>query len=262
MAIQAVFAIRVSPGVITVRGLPVGVDTSLNFPLICFNDTDDTVSYTIQALKPSQVKEHWRDGFEEIPDTSWLYLEDGSELVAPPNGKAKSMIRINIPDSEAYYNQMWAVYMLVTPEKTGMFTAAVAPLFMLETPSLANPKVPPAGIPGIAPSAITLQNDSTKASVMLYNTTDSVLILTISTYIPALEKGSAEIEATGNWHFNEEFKNGLSVSPEKVEIPPDEKVEITVNSSYFPEKRCQALVRIDGGKVIRYIRIFGQPSKK
>ena len=259
MAIQAVFAIRVSPGIITIRGIPVGVDTSLDFPLSCYNDTDDTLVYSIRVIKPSQVKERWRDGYEGIPDTTWLYLEDGNELLALPNSKAKSMVRINIPDSDVYYNQMWAVYMLVTPEKTGMFTAAVAPLFMLETEVLPNPEVPPAGIPGIAPAAITLRNDSTKASVMLYNTTDSILSLTLSTYIPDTEKGSAEIEATGNWYFDEDFKNGFSISQEIVEIPPNDKVILMISTDYFPTKRCQALIRIEGAPVVRFIRVFFSP---
>lgn len=258
-AIQAVFGIRVSPGVMTVRGIPVGVDTSLGIPLTLYNDEDMDLVYTVRVMKPSQIKKRWRDGYEEIPDTNWLYLADGKKFVVPAKGNVSSMLRIHIPDSESYYNQMWAVYVLITAESGAMFNTAVAPLFMLETKTLAKPDVPPAGIPGIAPSAITLSKKNPKTYVTLYNTTDSTLELSLSPYVPSSNKSSAEIEPAGNWHFDGELMKGIQISRKSIKIKPGHKKKISISATNFPSKKAQALLKIEGAPVVRFIRIFYNP---
>ncbi|RKZ30881.1 hypothetical protein DRQ33_07520 [bacterium] len=259
-AIQAVFGIRVSPGVMTVRGIPVGVDTSLGIPLTLYNDEDMDLVYTVRVMKPSQIKKRWRDGYEEIPDTNWLYLADGKKFVVPAKGNVSSMLRIHIPDSESYYNQMWAVYFLVTAKSGGMFNTAVAPLFMLETKTLDEPAVPPAGIPGIAPSAVSLTVDNSKANIDFYNTTESELRLSMFPYIPGDDDEKVEIEATTGWKFDEDFMNGIRTSDKQIELKSGEKKTITVWSESFPDRRVQALIRVEGAPVIRYIRIFWNPN--
>ncbi|MCD6595561.1 hypothetical protein J7L68_07800 [bacterium] len=256
---QATYAIRVSPGVITVRGIPVVIDTSLGIPLTLYNDENMDLVYTVRVMKPSQVKKHWRDGFEEIPDTNWIYLADGNEFVVPANGMVSSMVRIRIPDSDAYYNQMWAVYLLVTAESGSMFNTAVAPLFMLETKTLTEPNVPPAGIPGSAPSAVTLSKNNPQADITLYNTTDSALTLSLSSYIPSQDKSSAEIEPTAGWQFDDEFMKGIEIEHKSIKIKPGDNKKVSISATNFPSKKAQALLKIEGAPVIRFIRIFYHP---
>ena len=252
------WAVRVSPGVTTVRGIPVGTDTSLGIPLICYNDADVDMTFTIRVVKPSGVIKHWRDGYDEIPDTTWLYVDGPREVVVPARGNVKLPLRVHIPDSEAYYNQMWAAYILVTAESGAMFNTAVAPLFMLETRVLANPSVPPAGEIGTAPAAVELSTKSPGAQVWIYNNTDSTVLLDISPYVPSGDK--PEIEATAGWTYDRDFRDGLKTSAQKVKIKPHGRKRLKIKATVFPKNRAEALIKISDGTRTKFIRVFWVPK--
>ncbi|MCD6531359.1 hypothetical protein J7K99_02815 [bacterium] len=251
---QIAGALRVSPGVATVRGIPVGVDTSLGIPLTCYNDSDIDVVITVEVVKPSGVIKKWREGYDEIPDPGWFYVVGDTPFVVPAQGQISLPIRIHIPDSEAYYNQMWAAYILVTSRGGGMFNTAVAPLFMLETKTLKNPAVPPAGKIATAPSAVELNPKSPDAKIWIYNNSDSAVELDISPYVPSGEK--PEIEATTGWKYDPKFAEKIKVGKRHIKIKPHGKRAIKVRAKHFPPKNAEALIKISGGEITKFVRIF------
>jgi hypothetical protein len=117
----------------------VGKRIELEVPLSIFNKGEDSQTYKLTTFKPSVLGMTWPEGYQEIPDPSWLFFENEEVTVA---GHSMSSVRmfLKLPNEDSHYNQHWAVGIGVT-SKTGPGQAinlAVYPRFMIETQS--NPK--------------------------------------------------------------------------------------------------------------------------
>lgn len=250
------YALKVSPGVFTAMGVPVGEKTDLGIRFTIENDLDSEQSFSINMIRPSEVKKDWLRGYQDIPDPEWLFIEGGEMTIVPAHGKVEMTLFLEIPDEERYYNQHWMVYVMVNQVGEGMFQTSVAPAYMIETRSEKTLTGPPYGEFGLAPSILGFENiligHSQTAFFTIYNNDTLTHLYTLNPEIPHQEDGNLVIENRDGYSWFDMGK-WLQFSEIQFELPPGESKEIAVNLT-IPED-----VKLAAGKYESLI--FAQPDQ-
>lgn len=110
---QTVFAGGLSTpfGEVLVEDLPPGVGYSLEkesqMPLVVNNTSGITVNLKIEVLIPQESE--LKEGFEPIPDGSWIKIAK-TQFVVEPGEAAKTDVIISIPDDEKYQVKKYQVF--------------------------------------------------------------------------------------------------------------------------------------------------------
>jgi hypothetical protein len=98
-------------GEVLVENLPIGRDYSLEkeakTPLVVNNTSGIAVSLKIEILTPQESE--LKEGFQPIPDVSWVKLSQ-TEFVVEPGEAAKTDVIISIPDKEKYRGGKYQVF--------------------------------------------------------------------------------------------------------------------------------------------------------
>lgn len=136
----------VSPGGALLQGIPLGTRVELGVPITIRNDNPDAVTYTVEAIRPSQQKMKMVTGYGDLPDPSWISFAP-SEVTVPGKKHGTTKMIFEIPSDPKYYDQHWSVALSVrTKVAKGQFLAlAVYPRYEIETVSAADTA------PGVGP---------------------------------------------------------------------------------------------------------------
>jgi len=98
-------------GEVIIENLKIGQTYSVrqlaNIPLTVLNRGDRSVQLKMDILRPQESE--LKKGYEPIPDTSWVSLEQNF-FVIEPKGKAETDVFISIPDDERYLGGKYHVW--------------------------------------------------------------------------------------------------------------------------------------------------------
>lgn len=131
-------ALRTKFGMVTVRGLKIGQEYSLNslvnLPFRVVNigyETEDVKIFVNRGKKASV------EGYEVIPDTSWIRL-DKQGFSVEPNHEAVTDIHISIPNDAKFLGRRFEVQILsqTTPGRHNMYGAGLISYLLIEVSSI------------------------------------------------------------------------------------------------------------------------------
>ena len=77
-------------------------------PLVIENTGNEPVDLVVEVLAPEP--QELKEGYEPIPDISWIVLEKKNFSGVEPGGKAETDIMIAIPDAARYHGKKYQVY--------------------------------------------------------------------------------------------------------------------------------------------------------
>ena len=115
--------LRTGFGKVILENIPIGVIYSMRkdskFPLSIKNESDRKISIKIEVVIPKEGE--IQEGYEAIPDTSWIILEQ-NQFTIEANGAAETDVVINIPDDKKYIGRKFHVFILsyTTGESLGI----------------------------------------------------------------------------------------------------------------------------------------------
>ena len=246
--------IRISPGVFTARNVPVGEKTSFGVNLLCYNDSDSEKRFVVEKSFPSKVKKNWLKGYSDIPDTSFFILDAPETLIAPPGEPARAAMYIDIPDDERFYNQHWAISLVVKEISEGMFQTAIATLYFIETESKGNISSVPFGELAVLPAVVAMEEK--KGEIVLFNngTTRQKIALTLKE--PTLETDGVHIEISDG--FKPLPVDCIKVSPKKLTLAPGKKRTIKLKlKEELPDtiSSYECFLMIDGEDARNFVRV-------
>jgi hypothetical protein len=99
-------------GEVKLENLKIGEEYSMEeaaeFPLVVQNTSDEQLAIKVEILYPK--KEELKEGFEPIPDISWISLEKEQFSLKPQEG-AKTDVIIKIPNDKKYLGKKYQVYL-------------------------------------------------------------------------------------------------------------------------------------------------------
>jgi len=84
------------------------MEEAVQFPLVVHNSSDEEVELVVEVLYPTE--EELKEGFEPIPDISWIRLKR-EYFTMGPGENAKTDVLIKIPDNEQYSGKSYQVYL-------------------------------------------------------------------------------------------------------------------------------------------------------
>ena len=103
--------LRTGFGKVVLENIPIGKTYSMRrdskFPLVVKNESDKTIDLKLEVLIPEEGEV--QQGYEPLPDTSWITLENNSFTVEP-NGEAETDVIINVPDDRLYVGRKFHVF--------------------------------------------------------------------------------------------------------------------------------------------------------
>jgi len=252
------WGLKVSPGAFCAQGVEVGkkIDTGLDIAID--NDTAYEQGFEIKVVPARIPSDPSLRGYQPLPDLSWFKLEK-TEASAPPFGKAKSRIYFDIPAGDKYNNQHWIVSCLVQPKRGGMFRAAVATTYMIETKSKANPKERPFGSLGVAPSVLSVISGKTGkgfGTFKIYNNSSGSRTYILSAFIPKAASGKLTINSSRNFSWGD--PSWIKLDPVKVKLAKGEAAEVKVSSNLPKEiNSSEILVFVESHKKEKnFIRVW------
>jgi len=214
------FAIRMSPASFTARNIPVGERFNLSVPLVIHVDknAEGSVVFLANPLLPSEVRENWLEGYEEIPDPAYLIVGGERPIVAKPDSAATRRLLVDFPGDSSLMNRRFLVQLRIMPEDAGgMFQTVLVGSYLLETVSTENRFTRPGGLPiAFAPSVLKLDEDG-NGIIRVYNNDSKAHDVSAYISVP-VEENKLSVELTrGNIpgdpkHF-ELDRNSASVGP-------------------------------------------------
>ncbi|MDI7258431.1 MAG: hypothetical protein QME90_00770 [Thermodesulfobacteriota bacterium] len=168
--------LTVEPGGLLIQKVPIGEVYDLSkesgITLKIYNKLDRPITYKISAKRPSETGSgRWMAGYQEIPDPGWLSFGSGEVTIeAQRVGEVKMYLKI--PPERGYYNQHWAVTVVVEGQlKPGEVFALAAYLpFEIETEQKERAGKRPWGKIRVEPSLLTVRSaEKEKKKVKIYN---------------------------------------------------------------------------------------------
>lgn len=231
-------SLSVEPGWLLIQKVPIGqlydIDYVRKIRLRIYNGSDKPRRYSIKVDKPIKVGAKVLKGYTQIPDPSWFWFEENEVLVAADSIEEIKMF-LRIPNEEKYYNQKWAVGIDVErkPEPGERLVLAVSGVFYIETESRSEVKERPAGLLGLVPGTVVLENVSlgkSKATtkIKIYNNDSKPHLYKISSIIPFAEPGRQVITPSPNFSWIPR-KEWLKPDKSTLKIGPQETKEITLD---------------------------------
>ena len=236
--------------------------------LIIENKDENPHTYTIDTFKPSHVgNKKWLEGYSQIPDPAWFWLES-SEVTVEAQSRKNVRMFLKIPDEEKYYNQHWTVSLGVRgkPEAGNMLSLAVYPRYQIETESKTGLKERPDGLTGIEPATLVFENvplgKKQKKKIKMYNNDTIKHYYTLTSKIIEVDPTREQIGTSPGyaWIPNRKWlkpgsnlKNiftSLFLRKRRVKILPNEDKELAVavkipKKKEHYQKKWEALIFIE-----------------
>ncbi len=163
IVVLSIFALRISPGAFTATGIPTGTEKDFGIDLTVYNQTDAQAKYIINVIPGERIRDISIEGYEPMPDPSFIFFREGDTITVPPNDKKGHRIISLFPDS--LKNRHFIAQVSVEPLESGMFNTIILPTYFLETEP--DESTIPKGL-HFVPSVVDM---STKGPV-LHNNTD------------------------------------------------------------------------------------------
>lgn len=181
----------VQPGGLQIQGLVPGQAHDLEAlggaPLTVTNRDVVAHTFNLSAYRPSELGSgRWLEGYEEIPDPTWLSFEP-SVLTVAPGGTGQARMVVRVPDGPAFFNRHWAVSVAVRvdPAEGEGLALAVYPRFYLETEA-AELSTAGGGPLVVSPGTVGVGEDG--ADLMIYGAPGSEYDLELRTVTPAPDR--------------------------------------------------------------------------
>lgn len=166
------FAIRMSPASFTAQNVPIGREFDLSIPLVIYlgNDSSDTAYFSAVPLFPSEVRETWLDGYEEIPDPNYLLVAGEQPIAVLPESATVRSLLVYFPMDSSLLNRRFLVMLRVMPVNSrSMFQAVLVGSYMIETSPTKDRFTRTGGKPfAISPSIVYLDSMG-KGIARIYN---------------------------------------------------------------------------------------------
>jgi hypothetical protein len=130
--------LRTKFGMVTVRGLKIGQEYSLNtlvnLPLRVINTGTETEQLKIDVI---QISTAGSPGYEPIPDISWIKLEK-NEFTVEPNHEAVTDVRISIPNDPKLLGRRFEahIWSRTKPNRHSMVGAGLGSVLLFEISSV------------------------------------------------------------------------------------------------------------------------------
>ena len=114
LLVSSVWAIGlgVNPGEINIENVPLGKKVAVSvlggkeMKLRIENKSNSAYTYTINVLTSFETRAVLKEGYMDIPDTSWIWPEKKEVSIAGKSSKAVELY-LKIPKSEEYYNKKY-----------------------------------------------------------------------------------------------------------------------------------------------------------
>ena len=246
--------LSVEPGWFVIRSVPVGqlydLDRHLGTRFKIHNGSDRPRRYRLKADRPDKVGVKVLKGYDGIPDPNWFWFEK-AEVLVPANGVEDIRMFLRLPNEEKYCNQKWAVGIDVEgrPEADEGLVLGVSPVFYIETETRASVKKEPAGLLGLVPATLILDNtalgkNTTRSVIKVYNNDSRAHRYRIASMIPAAEPGRQVISPSPGFSWIP-HKEWLKPSTSALQSEPHEQTAITVEAD-IPQKQAFRNHRWDG----------------
>jgi hypothetical protein len=133
--------VSLAPAEFTVRNVPLHEEAyGVSNNLIVKNYENKAYLFSISAQVPPHGSA--RDGYEPIPDSSWVHPTPASSFVVEPDSYTILQLSISIPPDEEYASQKWEVWIAVEqiePE-TEMIGSVMVARMKIETASEISPR--------------------------------------------------------------------------------------------------------------------------
>lgn len=118
------------PAMYTVREVPLGREVVLDIlgtpGFTVENNSDGFCYYELRATGPREAgMPTWERGFEPIPESSWLRVDQQIIGVAP-HARKLVKVYINIPDKAEFYNRHWVACVQLTSLSVPSISARLA----------------------------------------------------------------------------------------------------------------------------------------
>lgn len=224
-----VFAIRMSPAAFTAQNVPLGEEFDVGVPLVIRLSEHDTVAkyFTVKSLKPSEVRKEWLEGYEEIPDASYLKVGGQKPILVEPGDPEVRPLMVDFPMDSTLLNRHFLVQLRVMPQETsGMFQAVLVGSYLLETSASEDRFAKPGGYPiSIAPSKITLDSSGV-GMVRVYNNYDHALEIEARLDIPP-RTNKLQVELTRGF-VRGVLSDGIGLDKERLMVQPGGFEDITI----------------------------------
>lgn len=132
--------IAVSPGEIVLENVPLGKKIAASdlagrdLKLNINNKNGSTYIYTINIFYTAETNSPLREGYVDIPDTSWIYLEK-KEVEIEGNSTKAVELYLKIPKNKKYAGKKYqAIIEIKNKPKTGdLFNFAAQPIIRFST---------------------------------------------------------------------------------------------------------------------------------
>ena len=105
------YGLRTGFGKVILEDVPMNTEYSMRqdaqFPLVIENNSGKEIELQLEVLAPQ--KDEIQEGYEAIPDTGWIRLEQDS-FVVEPYGKAETDVIILVPYNEEFLEKKFHVF--------------------------------------------------------------------------------------------------------------------------------------------------------
>lgn len=221
-------SIRMSPGAFTAQGVPIGTKHDLRVPLVIQLDenSEKSIEFISEPLSPSEVRESWLDGYEEIPDPDYLIIDGEHPIVAHPDSPVVRRMFIEFPNDSSLLNRHFLVQLRVGPKKTeGVFQTVLIGSYLIETKSSVNRFTHTGGEHlTIAPSVLNLDS-SGKGIIRVYNNDKIGRRFEI---IPKYVKNERALTVNISGGFQEGDIDLVKTNPSNAKISPGGFIDVEI----------------------------------
>lgn len=177
-------ALEMGPGMFMVQEVPPGREVNLHkvggVLFTVTNRADHAMDYTLSCHRPQEGGlPTWEQGYEEIPNAAWCYLEETTITVPAKSEKQVGLI-INIPDEPENYNRKFMLAVILNTGKVGNTSVGLAVACRVQIETAINDHLDSStGAPlAIVPGTITVSGKpgaSVSGSVLVRNNTSGRL---------------------------------------------------------------------------------------
>ena len=114
--------LEVDPGEFNIIDVSLGREVAVSelgtdkMKLSIRNKSGSDYTYTIDIFPTLKTVTNLKQGYTDIPDTSWIWPEK-KEVLVPGNSVEEVELYLNIPDKEEYYNQKYQAVIEVKNKK-------------------------------------------------------------------------------------------------------------------------------------------------
>jgi hypothetical protein len=181
-------ALEMGPGMFMVQAVPPGREVNLRklggVLFTVTNRSDHAMDYTLSCHRPKEGGlPTWEQGYEEIPNAAWCYLEETTITVPAKSEKQVGLI-INIPDEPENYNRKFMLAVILNTGKVGNTSVglAVACRVQIETAINDHLDSSTAAPLAVVPGTITLSGKpgaTVSGSVLVRNNTSGRIDATV-----------------------------------------------------------------------------------